>query len=70
MISLSGAVGVIVYLVIGSVIFWLLNYLIDNVAPAGPFQKVAKTILLVLVILVLIGFLLSLLPGYGPIFRS
>ena len=69
MISLSGAVTVIVYLLIAGAVFWLLNFLIDTVAPPEPFRKVAKVIVLVLAVLVVIGVLLSLVGG-GPIFRA
>lgn len=70
MISLSGAVTVIVYLVVAGLIFWLLNFLIDYIAPPEPFRKVAKVILMVLAVLVVIGVLLSMVGGFGPIFRQ
>ncbi len=70
MISLSGAVYIIVYIVVAGLIYFLLNYLIDAVPAPDPFKKVAKVILLVLGILVCIGFLLSLLNGgVNPVFR-
>jgi heme A synthase len=67
MISISGAVTVFVYLVVAGLIFWLLTWLIDYVAPPEPFRKIATVVLAVLAVLVLIGILLSLLGG-GPIF--
>jgi hypothetical protein len=70
MISLSGAVTVIVYLVVAGLIFWLLNYLIDYIAPPEPFHKVAKVVLMVLAVLVVIGCLLSMVGGTGQLFRA
>ncbi len=69
MISLSGAVTVIVYLVVAGLIFWLLNFLIDYISPPEPFLKIAKVVLVVLGVMVCIGLLLSLVGGVGPIFR-
>jgi hypothetical protein len=68
MVSLSGIVWLVVYLVVAGLVFWLLHFLIDYVAPPEPFRKVAKVALVVLAVLVLIGLLLSLV-GYGPVFR-
>ena len=68
MISISSAVQVILYLVVGGLIFWLLWYLVNNVGIPEPFKKVANVILLVLAVFVLIGILLTMLTG-TPIFR-
>lgn len=68
MISISAAVYVILYLVIGGLIFWLLWWLVNYVAPPEPFRKVANVILAILAVLVVIGILLSLING-TPIFR-
>lgn len=71
MISISGAVSLIVLLVVGGIIFGLLALLIDK-APFMPdgWKPVCKYILIVLAVLVLIGILLSLVGGgTGPIFR-
>jgi len=70
MISLSEAVRVILYLVIGGVIFWLLYWLVNSekTAPPEPFKKVANVILAVLAVMVIIGVLLSFIGGQ-PIFR-
>jgi len=71
MISLSGAVYVVIYICVAGLIFALLNYLIDQVNPAEPFKRFAKLALLVIAVLIIIGILLSLLNGgANPIFRS
>ena len=67
MISLSGAVGIVVYLVVAGLVFWLLSYLIEIVAPPEPFRKIATVALAVLAVLVVIGILLSLVNG-TPLF--
>ena len=69
MISLSGAVTIVVYLVVAGLVFWLLNWLLNKVAPPEPFRKIADIILAVLAVMVVIGILLSLVGGYGPVFR-
>jgi hypothetical protein len=68
MISRSTAVWVVLYLIIGGLVFWLLNFLVDYVHPPEPWYKVAKVILVVLAVLVLIGILVSLVQGV-PLFR-
>jgi hypothetical protein len=74
MISLQAAAAVILYLIIGALIFGLLWWLIDKVGAviggeAGqPFIKIAKIILLILAVFVCIGILLSLVTG-TPLFR-
>jgi hypothetical protein len=71
MISISGAVTIIVYLIIGGVIFALLRWLINS-SPIDPkFKEIANWVLIVLAVLVLIGVLLNFagIGGGGPIFR-
>lgn len=72
MISISAAVGIIVYLLIAGVIFGLLLFLINYVSgqfpSMAPFAGIARIILMVLAVLVLIGFLLSLISE-KPLFR-
>ena len=63
MISISTAVSVILYLIVGGLIFWLLHWAIDAVGIPEPFHKVAKVILIVLAVFVVIGILLSLVGG-------
>jgi hypothetical protein len=71
MISISGAVTIIVYLIIGGVIFALLRWLINS-SPIDPkFKEIANWVLIVLAVLVLIGVLLNFagIGGGGAIFR-
>lgn len=67
MISLSSIVGVILYLIVGGLIYWLLTLLIDAIPLPDPFQKVAKVALLVLAVLFIINLLLGLVGN--PIVR-
>ncbi len=69
MISIGGAVTVVVYLMVAGLIFWLLWFLIGYVNPPEPFNKVARVILMILAVLVIIGILLSLVGGQ-PVFRQ
>jgi hypothetical protein len=63
MISISGAVSVVLYLVVGGLIFWLLWFLVAYVNPPEPFKKIANVVLMLLAVLVVIGILLSLVGG-------
>ena len=68
MISIQAAVTVVIYLIIAGLVFWLLWWLLNFVAPPEPFRKIGTVILAVLAVLVCIGILLSLVTGQ-PIFR-
>lgn len=68
MISISGAVSIVLSLVIAGLIFWLLWWLVGYCNIPEPFNKVARVILAVLAVFVCIGLLLSLLGGQ-PLFR-
>lgn len=68
MISLSGAVSVVIYLVVAGLVFGLLWWLIGYAAIPEPFNKLARVALAVLAVLVCIGLLLSLVGGQ-PVFR-
>lgn len=73
MISLSGAVSIVLYLLVAAVIFgllfWLLNYVGGLFGEgATPFIKIGKIILVILAVLICIGILLSLVGGQ-PLFR-
>jgi hypothetical protein len=74
MISISGVVWLIVYILICGVIYYLLNLLIDKTPFVNEnFKIVARYILIVLAILVAIGLLLQFLGVggvNGPIFRQ
>ena len=63
MISLSGAVSVVVYLMVVGLVFWLLWWLIGYVAPPEPFRKIANVILAILAVLVVCSILLSMVSG-------
>jgi len=39
MISISGAVQVVLYLVVGGLIFWLLYFLVNYINPPGTVQE-------------------------------
>lgn len=69
MISLNAAVSLIIYLVVAGLIFWLLWWLVNYIAPPEPFRKVANVVLAILAVLVVIGILLTLVGGQ-PIFRA
>lgn len=70
MISIQGAVNVILVLLVGGIVFGLLDLLIRR-APFIPEEWRAgiRWVLLVLAVLVLIGILLSFIGG-TPIFRA
>lgn len=68
MINLTAAVTVIVYLVVAGLVFWLLWWLVNYVAPPEPFRKIANVVLAILAVLVVIGILLQLVGGQ-PLFR-
>jgi heme A synthase len=68
MLSLTGMVTIVVYLIVAGLVFWLLWWLINYIAPPEPFRKVANVVLAIMAVLVVIGILLSLVGG-TPIFR-
>lgn len=72
MISISAAINVIIFVLIGGVIFglllWLVDYLERKVPFFSPYAWVARVVLVVVAVLVLIGILLSLATG-TPVFR-
>ena len=69
MISLSAVVNLIVYLVVAGLIFWLLVWLVNYIAPPEPFRKIANVVLAVAAVLVAIGLLLSLVGGVPLLVR-
>jgi hypothetical protein len=68
MISIITVVSVLLYLIVGGLIFWLLWWLLGRVGLPEPFRKVAEVILVVLAVFVCIGILLQLVTGQ-PLFR-
>jgi hypothetical protein len=69
MISISGAVMLIVYLIVGGLIFWLLWWLVNYVNPPEPFKKIITVVLAILAVMVLIGALLTMVGGV-QLFRA
>lgn len=69
MISLTSVVSLVIYILVSACIFWLLNYLINMIAPPEPWNKFARVALAVLGVLVIIGILLSFVNG-TPVFRT
>lgn len=49
-----------IWLIIIGVVFWLLWWLLNYVAPPEPFRKVGQVILAIAAVIVLINFLMSL----------
>jgi heme A synthase len=69
-ISLSGLVSIVVYLIVAGLILWLLWWLVGYVGLPEPFRKVANVVLAVVAVLIVIGILLSMLNGGAqPLFR-
>jgi hypothetical protein len=65
MISISGAVTIVVYLIVAGLIFYLLWWLVGYVGLPEPFRKVANIVLAILAVMVIIGILLSLVGGHA-----
>jgi hypothetical protein len=63
MISLSGAITVVIYLVVAGLVFWLLWWLVNYIAPPEPFRKIANVVLAILGVLVICSILLSFVGG-------
>jgi len=58
-------VNLVIYILVLGLIFWLLDYLIQNIPLSDPFRRVARLVLLVVGILILIFLLLGLI-GESP----
>lgn len=59
-ISGDDFVSIIKWIIVGGLIFWLLMFLLDWLKIGEPFNKVARTILMVAAVLFLINVLLML----------
>ncbi len=68
MIPLAGLVTLLVYVLVGGLVFYLLWWLVGYVGLPEPFNKVARVILAVFAVVFLIAVLLSLVNGQ-PVFR-
>ena len=63
MITLTGLVSIVIYLLVAGCVIGLLFYLIQIVPIPEPYRGWIRVALTVLVVLVIIGFLLSLVTG-------
>lgn len=59
-ISGSQLLNVVVWVIVAGLVFFLVNWLIDYVALAEPFNKIAKVIVAVVAVIILINALLML----------
>jgi hypothetical protein len=62
----SSLIGLVVYLIVIGLVFWLLNYLVDNVPMDEPFRRIAKIALMVVAVLIVIILLLDFIGVIGP----
>ena len=69
MISLTGLVQVVVYLLVAGLIFWLLWFLVNYINPPEPFKKIINVFLMIFAVLLVIGLLLQFVGGAPPLFR-
>jgi len=69
MVSISAAVTIVLYLIVGGMVFWLLDWLIGYCRIPEPFNKIARVVLAVLAVFVIIGILLQMIGGQ-TIFRA
>ncbi len=67
MISLSGLIATIIYLIVVGLIIWLLHWLIGYCGIPEPFNKVARVVLAVVSVIICSLLLLSLVSG-KPVF--
>lgn len=66
-ISGESIVSAVIWVICLGVVFWLLNYLLDYVAPPQPFLKIGKVILMIAAVIVLINCIMTI-GGY-PLWR-
>lgn len=59
-ISGEALVTAVVWVLVAGLVFWLLNWLIDYVKVAEPFNKVAKVIIAIVAVVMLINALLTI----------
>ena len=66
-ITVASVVSLLVYIVVVGLIFWLLWWALEKIAPPQPFLKIGEVILIVASVL----FMLNLLLGFAghPIVR-
>jgi len=68
--SLAALLSVVVYVLVIGAICWLLWWLITFIGVPEPFAKIARGIVAVVGVILLIGVLLSLVPGGSPLFKN
>lgn len=68
MIPLAALVSLVIYVIVGGLVFYLLWWLVGYVGLPEPFNKVARVIIAVVAVLFLIMVLLSVVNGQ-PVFR-
>ena len=75
MINLQTVVMIVLYLLGAGLVFGLLFFLINYIAGQFPgegmnlFAKFARILLIVLAVLVVIGLIIQMVGGGGPVFR-
>ena len=55
----ASLVTLVIYILVVGLIFWLLHYLVDAIPLPAPFNQIAKTVLLVVGVLICIVLLLQ-----------
>lgn len=55
----GGVIGALIYLICVGLVFWLLWWLVNYLAPPEPFRKVANAILAIAAVVVLIDVIMS-----------
>jgi dolichyl-phosphate-mannose--protein O-mannosyl transferase len=58
-VSADGIIGMVIWIVVIGLVFWLLWFLIGYAGIPEPFNKVIRVVLMVIAVLILINFLLS-----------
>jgi membrane protein insertase Oxa1/YidC/SpoIIIJ len=67
--SIMSLVDIIIWLLIAGVIYWLGLWLVGQVGPPEPFNKIIRIILAVIVFVIVLNALLSLVGGSFISFR-
>lgn len=67
MISGTAVIGALIALICLGLIFWLLHWLLNYLAPPEPFMKVGNAILAIAAVVILIGIIMNL--AGAPLFR-
>jgi hypothetical protein len=65
-VSVEGLIGLLVWLIVVGLIFWLLWWFVSYIGLPPPFDKVARVVIALVALIILLYFLLGLL---GPLPR-